>query len=337
VEYKDDIEQLFKNTFDNYESDVNPDAWMNIQNGLNLQSAAHAGSSANNVSSGAKLTASSSKLSLMSVIGTTAAIIGITATVIYFSSNNEIAENKQADEIKTDQSTSPVAVSANTENKSLSEAENSVKEKSPVSTNASVEINNNSNDKKLTSNESAAYYSSTNEDVSISSMDRKNVAEVTDTKNSNSEATLQNSPVPAAAPPVPDKKSNESGIIEEESSDQNEEDAVNSASQETKKEENNIEQFLGRIPNVITPNGDGDNDVLIIEGKNLSKLEVSIVDQRTGKIVHSWNNLHGFWDGRLNNGEPAKEGIYFYNIFARTNTGHPLTKHGPIQLLLKNN
>ena len=36
MEYREDIEQLFKNAFDNFESDVHPDAWVNIQNGLNV-------------------------------------------------------------------------------------------------------------------------------------------------------------------------------------------------------------------------------------------------------------------------------------------------------------
>ena len=132
---------------------------------------------------------------------------------------------------------------------------------------------------------------------------------------------------------VDEKKSKENSSAEEASpSPELETEATTTVPEQT--EEKNTVECLEQIRNVFTPNGDGDNDVFIIECKELLNLNVTIVEQATGKIIHHWNNLHGFWDGKTENGQPAKEGMYIYNIFAQPKTGKPITKTGTLHLIL---
>jgi gliding motility-associated-like protein len=61
------------------------------------------------------------------------------------------------------------------------------------------------------------------------------------------------------------------------------------------------------IPNVITPNGDGYNDVLVI--KNLDKFPDNnlLIADRTGKIVFDKSSYENDWDGRN-----LQDGTYYY-------------------------
>lgn len=67
------------------------------------------------------------------------------------------------------------------------------------------------------------------------------------------------------------------------------------------------------VPNVITPNGDGNNDFFVIE--NIDKLESSnlLIYNRWGKKVYESTNYKNDW-----NGNGAADGIYFYVIRYKT-------------------
>lgn len=68
------------------------------------------------------------------------------------------------------------------------------------------------------------------------------------------------------------------------------------------------------IPNVLTPNGDGKNDVWSI--KNLEKMEdiqVTIVDRYGKKVFHSTNKNHLSWDGKIQ-GRELSTGTYWYVV-----------------------
>ncbi|MDF3029014.1 MAG: hypothetical protein K0S23_3321 [Fluviicola sp.] len=73
------------------------------------------------------------------------------------------------------------------------------------------------------------------------------------------------------------------------------------------------------IPNIITPNSDGLNDVFLI--KNMSLGQVSLT------IANRWGNTIFFSDAYMNdwNGEAYSDGVYFYHIYdsknQKTHTG----------------
>ncbi len=70
------------------------------------------------------------------------------------------------------------------------------------------------------------------------------------------------------------------------------------------------------IPDGITPNGDGVNDVLIIEGLEHHENNELVLFDRWGNIVFQDSPYKNNWDGTLNN-QPLPEGTYYY-IFKTT-------------------
>lgn len=67
------------------------------------------------------------------------------------------------------------------------------------------------------------------------------------------------------------------------------------------------------IPNVFTPNGDGNNDAFVVVGTNLESVTGEIYN-RWGHQMFSWNSVLGSWDGRTISGAEAVEGTYFYIV-----------------------
>jgi gliding motility-associated-like protein len=67
------------------------------------------------------------------------------------------------------------------------------------------------------------------------------------------------------------------------------------------------------INNVITPNGDGKNDVFLIDGlQNYPNNKLSIFD-RSGRLVFTTVNYQSNWNGMLN-GKKLNEDAYYYVI-----------------------
>ncbi|MGD1845897.1 MAG: gliding motility-associated C-terminal domain-containing protein [Salibacteraceae bacterium] len=86
------------------------------------------------------------------------------------------------------------------------------------------------------------------------------------------------------------------------------------------------------IPNVITPNGDGANDVFKVQCDELAGGFTLTIFSRNGEIVFQSTSIDRPWDARLPNGELAMEGVYFYQITYQ-NEGKPAAKQGSLQLL----
>lgn len=80
-----------------------------------------------------------------------------------------------------------------------------------------------------------------------------------------------------------------------------------------------------RIPNVFTPNGDGDNDIFSVEipGKLASCLDLKIYNRWGQLIYKSYGNVVS-WDGHTPDGATVSDGSYFYTIEIKDKTykGH---------------
>jgi gliding motility-associated-like protein len=64
------------------------------------------------------------------------------------------------------------------------------------------------------------------------------------------------------------------------------------------------------LPNVFSPNGDGINDFYRPKAEGISKLTVQVYN-RFGILVHEWDTVNGFWDGRTTSGVTCDAGTYF--------------------------
>lgn len=74
------------------------------------------------------------------------------------------------------------------------------------------------------------------------------------------------------------------------------------------------------IPNVFSPNGDGNNDEFLIKSKALAELNV-IIFNRWGMKLYEYNAVNSGWDGRTFSGVTAPEGTYFYILNAICKNG----------------
>ena len=67
------------------------------------------------------------------------------------------------------------------------------------------------------------------------------------------------------------------------------------------------------VPNAISPDGDGLNDELVIEGITDFENDV-IIYNRWGKIMYETSNYQNDWDGRGRNGKLLPQDTYYYVV-----------------------
>lgn len=89
---------------------------------------------------------------------------------------------------------------------------------------------------------------------------------------------------------------------------------------------------FGTIPNIFTPNNDGYNDVFEISAQNVSTFQMQIFD-KFGYSLFTTNRFGNWWDGKLNNGMPAKEDTYYYKISATGTDNRNYQFKGAVRLI----
>lgn len=85
------------------------------------------------------------------------------------------------------------------------------------------------------------------------------------------------------------------------------------------------------IPNAFTPNGDGQNDVLLVYSNVIRSLKFTVFNQWGQKIFESTNQGIG-WDGK-HSGKPQPSGVYIYVCDIILNTGEKIQRKGAINLV----
>lgn len=74
------------------------------------------------------------------------------------------------------------------------------------------------------------------------------------------------------------------------------------------------------MPNAITPNGDGINDVLFLDTDGLTDFNVVVLNA-ANTLVYSSTDPTFKWNGTLLNGDPAPAGTYQYYFTAKDENG----------------
>jgi gliding motility-associated-like protein len=70
-----------------------------------------------------------------------------------------------------------------------------------------------------------------------------------------------------------------------------------------------------KLPNVFTPNGDGENDEFMIVVKNAKTLHLTIFN-RWGNVICTFSPTQLKWDGKdERTGIPVLDGVYTYLVY----------------------
>lgn len=90
------------------------------------------------------------------------------------------------------------------------------------------------------------------------------------------------------------------------------------------------------IPNVFTPNGDGNNDNFMpIVSEKITSFNATVYD-RWGLKMFEWTNSQSTgWNGNAKNGSPAPDGAYYYIIEAKGADNKDYNFKGYLQLIRK--
>lgn len=88
------------------------------------------------------------------------------------------------------------------------------------------------------------------------------------------------------------------------------------------------------IENSFTPDGDGNNDVFSIKDKEHIESFTIVIQDKNGKVVTEWSNFEGSWDGRNLKGELCPPGIYIYVLnYIDKHTGQKLQKISTVSIV----
>ena len=85
------------------------------------------------------------------------------------------------------------------------------------------------------------------------------------------------------------------------------------------------------LPNIFTPNGDGNNDVFKVDSKGLSDFNITILNNKN-QVVYQSNDLNFEWRGLDFSQNNCSEGNYVYYITARDSAGNPVNKYSQLVL-----
>lgn len=85
------------------------------------------------------------------------------------------------------------------------------------------------------------------------------------------------------------------------------------------------------IPNIFSPNNDGQNDKLYVRGQNLASLHL-IIYNRWGNQVYESNDINEGWDGTQNS-KPCETGVYVYRAEVVFKNGQTVEKRGNVTLV----
>ena len=91
-------------------------------------------------------------------------------------------------------------------------------------------------------------------------------------------------------------------------------------------------QDVVTIPNIFTPNGDGENDLFKIRGTEAFEELTCTIFNRHGEPVYRFFGLNGSWDGYTHAGVKVSAGVYFVYLEVRSSDGDSATQQATLQV-----
>ena len=317
---KDNLEDLFKDSFENFEADVNPGVWKNIQTAMKGVGLGLLGKMLLN-----KLGSSA----VISIVSSAAAII---ATVFVMNGTKTETKTVQPKEDAQPKVVAEVVKPSVDEIKSFLSSEKAEVKETPAVVKNEVEAKNINGTISIKKDKKAIEaLISDNRIASISSSCvGGTVPLIISLSNLGSgkinKWTFNDGTKPmTGAEPV--KYFDEPGIytITLTSISSDGKTAVDSIKVEA------LANSSITVPSEFSPNDDGKNDVFVFNRVNVSSYTITIVD-KNGAVAYDYSGTDGKWDGKTPNGKKAQEGIYYYIVSAIGKDGKTYEKKGKISL-----
>ena len=314
---ENNIEELFKNSFNGFEADPGANAWGNIQSQINVPVTPNAASNSVNssfwVASGTKI--------LTAVIA--ASIIGLGIGGYFYFDNKGAKKKEERLPIEQNEKLNTPLITHEKSNSEEKELISNLKLEEPSTSQEikeeSVQINSNTNQKQVESQKSTIANSSTISDhasESINPIESENIADQIITDH-----VLEN-PTNSAEPGQKNETQAVANIIDVETSNSESKQIIDDSTipeNNLEKATSTVEELVLDLPNIFTPNQDGVNDVFRIEDEEIKNLRVIILN-KSGIQIHEWTGNYGFWDGKLPNGSNAPNDVYLYKLTGEKNS-----------------
>ena len=115
--------------------------------------------------------------------------------------------------------------------------------------------------------------------------------------------------------------------VETSTSAQNQEPKQNVATEKLPEES----KLQFKLPNIFTPNGDGNNDYLKLDIANVTEFIIVILDAKSNVVFKS-EDIDFKWDGTNLNGDKLPIGNYIYYVTAKDSEGKAVTKYSSLTI-----
>lgn len=289
----ENIDKVFKETFDGFEANVDPSVWTNVQSAIGT------GGVTPQVDPVSSTVGTTAVKTVALKIAAAVITVGSIATAGYYvlkdpvepTKKEVIAENIITDVVQDEVIEKVQPIVAEPKKEEQQSVQNAIVAKDDMNLEKSSAKNETTTSSAVAENTVSDQETEVTENITESNATVVEVvkgSETTTSQEIKEENTIKEEKV---TPKVTEKQPEQNTPVVE--------------SKPEKKE-----AVVDLIPNVITPNGDGRNDVIKISGENLEKIELAIMD-KTGKPVYRITSLEDEWSGKDQNGFDLLPGIYY--------------------------
>jgi len=148
--------------------------------------------------------------------------------------------------------------------------------------------------------------------------------------------TLQPKTTPSYTPLKERKREEKTVVAESQENKENKEKETRVQEEQAKKtgikqEKQSIEVVL---PNVFSPNNDGQHDEFFIDFKDYEIQDFNmVIMDKSNKVVYTSNDPKFNWNGMDLNGNPVQPGTYLYYFTGVVNDKTPISKFSSLQII----
>ena len=319
---ENDFEDLFKESFDKFEADVNPTIWKNIQTGLK------------GAGIGVLIQTIFNKIGTTTLVATVSSVSAVIATVLVMNFTNK---------------TKTVTVVSKEDKAVVKPDKASVKEIKKFLSDGKANTNNAVNEGVIVEKKEDAKTAE-----SIKSNKTK-IQSVIKSLSGQPVASISATPVAGTVPLIVNLNNTGIGKINrwtfgDKQRGENSNNPVHvfetpgvytviltSTSPDGRTSTDSIKiEATGNssilIPNSFSPNGDGKDDIFVFNSQNITSMEVLIFDKK-GRTIYKSKGIDCKWDGKNQQGKMSQEGIYYYMVAADGRDGKKYEQKGSIQLI----